>query len=72
MIDFDNVKIGKRYSRDVFKMFIEAQKKQKKRKLRDPKGKAEDGSYCPKKKPGQSWSYIKDNVEKDNDREYVA
>ena len=43
-----------------------------KRKTKEPKGRAEDGSYCPKEKAGQSWSYTKDRVEKENDREDVA
>ena len=30
-----------------------------KRKSKEPKGKASDGEYCPKKKFGQSWAYIK-------------
>ncbi len=42
------------------------------RKIKEPKGKAEDGSYCPKEKVGQSWSYTKDRVEVENDREDVA
>lgn len=54
--------------------FIAKMKERKKtnRKTKEPKGKAEDGSYCPKKKAGQSWSYTKDRVEKENDREDVA
>lgn len=42
------------------------------RNRKEPKGKAEDGSYCPKEKSGQSWSYTKDRVEKENDMEDVA
>lgn len=34
--------------------------KPERRKIKETKGKAEDGSYCPKKKFGQSWAYIKD------------
>ena len=42
------------------------------RNRKEPKGNAKDGSYCPKEKVGQSWSYTKDRVEVENDREDVA
>lgn len=42
------------------------------RKNKEPKGKAENGSYCPKEKVGQSWSYTKDRVEVENNGEDVA
>ena len=35
--------------------------KPEKRKQKEPKGKAEEGSYCPKKKAGQSWAHTKEN-----------
>lgn len=72
MIDFDDISIGIGYDRKIFLWFCDAMKKHKKKKQKEPKGKAEDGSYCPKKKAGQSWSYTKDRVEKENDREDVA
>lgn len=72
MISFDSVIVGSKYDKRVFRWFLEAMKKHKERKPKEPKGKAEDGSYCPKKKAGQSWSYTKDRVEKENDREDVA
>lgn len=43
--------------------------KPERRKIKEPKGRAEDGSYCPKKKFGQSWAYTKDNIERENDKE---
>lgn len=52
--------------------FIAKMKERKKlfnRKSKEPKGKAEDGSYCPKRKFGQSWAYTKDKVEKDKEEE---
>ena len=72
MIDFSNITYGENTNRKIFKMFVNAITKRKERKPKEPKGKAEDGSYCPKKKAGQSWSYTKDRVEKENDREDVA
>ena len=76
MISFECITInGKTYSPEIFRMFnkvLHDRHDRRKKKAKEPKGRAEDGSYCPKKKPGQSWSYIKDNVEKDNDREDVA
>ena len=72
MISFDSVIVGSKYDKRVFRWFLEAMKKRKERKPKEPKGKAEDGSYCPKKKAGQSWSYTKDRIEKENDREDVA
>lgn len=56
-------------------MFFVAKMKYRKkfnRNDKEPKGKAEDGAYCPKNKFGQSWAYTKDRVEKEDDREYVA
>lgn len=48
--------------------FVAKMKERKKTKHgKEPKGKAEDGSYCPKKKAGQSWAYTKDNTEKEED-----
>ena len=32
---------------------------------KEPKGRAEDGSYCQKRKTGQSWAYTKDNKEEE-------
>lgn len=72
MIDFSNITYGENTNRKIFKMFVNAIMKRKEKKQKEPKGKAEDGSYCPKKKAGQSWSYTKDRVEKENDREDVA
>ena len=43
--------------------FIAKMKERKKlfnRNSKEPKGNAEDGSYCPKKKFGQSWAYTKE------------
>lgn len=55
-------------------LFVAKMKERKKsnRKIKEPKGKAEDGSYCPKSKFGQSWAYTKEKVEKEDDREDVA
>lgn len=56
-------------------MFFVAKMKDRKkfnRNDKEPKGKAEDGSYCPKNKFGQSWAYTKEKVEKENDGEDVA
>jgi len=39
---------------------------------KEPKGKAEDGSYCPKEKAGQSWSHIKDTKKEEDNEEEVA
>ena len=74
MISHEVIKIGKGYDTDIFKMFCDALRKQrKKKKVKEPKGKAEDGSYCPKVKPGQSWSHTKDTRKDDElDREDVA
>lgn len=72
MIDFSNITIGENTNLKIFKMFLNSIMKRKEKKQKEPKGKAEDGSYCPKKKAGQSWSYTKDRVEKENDREDVA
>ena len=37
------------------------------KKKTEPKGKAEDGAYCPKEKVGQAWSYTKD-ITKEEDK----
>jgi len=36
-----------------------AERNANRRKLKEPKGKASDGEYCPKEKFGQSWAYAK-------------
>lgn len=72
MISHEAIKVGKGYDTDIFNMFCSLLKKRKNKKTKEPKGKAEDGSYCPKKKAGQSWAYAKDRVEVENDREDVA
>lgn len=52
-------------------MFFVAKMKERKkfnRNSKEPKGKAEDGSYCPKNKFGQSWAYTKEtNKEEEED-----
>ena len=41
--------------------------KQVQKKRKEPKGKAEDGAYCPKEKPGMSWSHTKNKKEEEDD-----
>lgn len=43
--------------------------KPQKRKTKEPKGKAEDGSYCPKKKVGMSWAYNKETFKEESDEQ---
>lgn len=69
MIDFSNITIGENTNQKIFKMFINAIMKRKEKKQKEPKGKAEDGSYCPKRKAGQSWSYTKDKSEKEEEED---
>ena len=71
MIGFDKVSIGIGYDRQVFRWFCEAMLKHKERKTKEPKGNAEDGSYCPKKKFGQSWAYTKEKIAKEDTKEDI-
>lgn len=52
--------------------FVAKMKERKKIKHgKEPKGNAEDGSYCPKKKFGQSWAYTKEKIEKEDTKEDI-
>ena len=65
MIDSDSISIGIGYDRQLLCWFCDAIQKHKERKQKEPKGSAEDGSYCPKKKFGQSWAYTKEKKEEE-------
>ena len=41
--------------------------KQVRKKHKEPKGRAEDGAYCPKGKTGQSWAHVKNKKEEEDD-----
>lgn len=71
MIGLDKVSIGIGYDRQVFRWLCDAMQKHKERKIKEPKGNAEDGSYCPKKKFGQSWAYTKEKIEKEDTKEDI-
>ena len=72
MLNWDNLRIDNNTPDNIFKMFAVVLNRRKDKKKKEPKGSAKDGSYCPKKKAGQSWSYIKGTKEDEDDREDVA
>ena len=54
-------------------VFSKIKTKKKFEKKKKPKEITTEGAYCPKEKPGMSWSHIKDTrKEDDTDREDVA
>lgn len=69
MIDFSNITIGENTNQKIFKMFVNGIIKRKEKKQKEPKGKAEDGSYCPKRKVGQSWAYTKYTIRNNEETE---
>lgn len=78
MIEIKDVTLSKDYDEDLFatisssvaknykKMFKKIIKRKPKKEI------TEVGSYCPKKKPGQSWAYSKDNKEEVSEESDVA
>ena len=72
MINIENITYNANTNRRLFRLVLDSINKRKERKIKEPKGKAEEGSYCPKKKAGQSWAHIKDTKEDKDDREDVA
>ena len=78
MIEIKDVTLSKDYDKDLFatisssvaknhkKMFRKMVKRKHKKEI------TEVGSYCPKKKPGQSWAYSKDNKEEASEDSDVA
>ena len=72
MLDWGHLKINNNTPDDVFKMFAKVLNSRKDKKSKESKGRAEEGSYCQKKKAGQSWAHIKDTKEDKDDREDVA
>lgn len=57
-IDFNNLTTLKENDELLFKMFEKSILSRQNKKEKEPKGRAEDGQYCPKAKPGQSWAHI--------------
>jgi len=69
MIGRESIKLGRGFNLDIFNMFCSSLKKRKNKKTKEPKGKAEDGSYCPKKKVGMSWAYNKETFKEESDEQ---
>ena len=70
MIDSDNIIVTDKYDKKVLGWFNDSIKNSiKKRKNKKVKKKeiTEQGSYCPKMKPGQCWAYSKDNKEEEEE-----
>ena len=66
MIDSDNIIVTDKYDKKVLGWFNDSIKKRKNKKVKK-KEITEQGSYCPKMKPGQSWAYSKDNKEEEEE-----
>lgn len=62
MIDPDDIIVTNKYNKEVLGWFFESINKRKKKRIKK-KEITEVGAYCPKKKPGQAWSYNKDSKE---------
>jgi len=50
---------------DMLTMLYRSLNKRKLPKEKEPKGRVQDGVYCPKKKTGQSWAHIDKSKEEE-------
>ena len=65
--DFRHISFKGGSNKNLFSMLSRAIGKVKPKKVKEPKGDANDGAYCPKMKPGQSWAYSKDRKEEEEE-----
>ena len=66
-IGFNNIVIDPSTDETIFRMVGKAILRRKLPKDKEPKVRAKDGEYCPKKKAGQSWAHIDKSKEDANE-----